>query len=194
MYKKLLLTVLMFGVLVAVSSTPAQAAVTIDGNGAWSRNRVKVEKKLKDIRDQYNRAHFDNDVDVDNKTGDNEAKYNTNGDVDVTSGKTETDITVENMANSNLDESEGCGCPTEDVDVNITDNGKGSKNTVVLTTKVANKRYQTNNAHIDNDVDVDNETGDNEANGNTGGDVTITSGNSKTTISITNNANSNVIN
>ena len=193
MLKKIMLTVLTLGVLVAVSSTPAEAAVNIDGNGAKSWNRVKVEKKLKDIRSQFNHAHFDNDVDVDNETGDNEAKYNTGGDVEVNAEVAKADVEIENNANANLDESEGCGCPTEDVDVDITDNGAWSSNKVKLTTKVTSVHHQTNIAHIDNDVDVDNDTGDNKANGNTGGDVLVMSGDATATVKISNNANSNVM-
>ncbi|MBI4137276.1 hypothetical protein HY469_04400 [Candidatus Roizmanbacteria bacterium] len=193
MLKKIMLTVLTLGVLVAVSSTPAEAAVTIDGNGAHSWNRVRLLKKLKDIRHQTNVADFDNDVDVENETGENEAKHNTGGDVEVNAEVAEADVEIENMANSNLDESEGCGCPTEDVDVEITDNGAWSSNKVVMKTKVVNVRHQTNVADFDNDVDVENETGENTANGNTGGDVLVMSGDATATVKITNNANSNVM-
>ena len=51
---------------------------------------------------------------------------------------------------------------------------------------------QKNEADIENEVEVENDTGDNEANDNTGGTVKVTSGRTTTTIRITNLANSNV--
>ena len=50
---------------------------------------------------------------------------------------------------------------------------------------------QINNATIHNSVTVRSNTGGNEANKNTGGDVSITSGDSNVNISITNNVNTN---
>lgn len=194
MIKKVLLTVLTLGVLVAVSSAPAEAAVTIDGNGARSRNRVRVERRITEIRDQLNEARFENDVTVDNQTGGNEAKNNTGGDVEVNGGHADAVVEIENNANANVDESEGCGCPTdEDADVEISDNGSRSRNNVRMTTRVRNSHYQTNIADINNDVEVDNETGDNTGNGNTGGDVLVMSGDATATVMVTNNANVNVM-
>ncbi len=76
-------------------------------------------------------------------------------------------------------------------DCTISDNGAFSHNRCNI--RVVNKTVtkQTNNANIRNTVNVVSSTGGNKANFNTGGDVSVTSGDSSVTVNITNNVNSN---
>ena len=73
----------------------------------------------------------------------------------------------------------------------LTGNGSNSDNdaevVVVSTTNVV----QTNVADITNDVDVDADTGDNSADDNTGGDVSIDTGDADVAVAVVNTANTN---
>lgn len=86
-----------------------------------------------------------------------------------------------------------------DVTCTISGNGANSHNRCNITVntggckkiKCASGSSQTNNASVSNTVTVSSSTGGNKANKNTGGDVSITTGDSNVDISITNNVNSN---
>ena len=81
--------------------------------------------------------------------------------------------------------------PVLAVDVEIIGNGDSSNNTanVAVTNNVTVN--QTNYANITNDVNVDANTGNNDANRNTGGDVSIDTGNASADVDISNLANFN---
>jgi hypothetical protein len=72
----------------------------------------------------------------------------------------------------------------------ITGNGADSVNTVVTSSSQETDISQTNTAKITNEVKADANTGSNEASGNTGGDVAITTGNVNTSTDVSNNVNS----
>lgn len=74
----------------------------------------------------------------------------------------------------------------------ISGNGGGSTNVVVSKNKSKTILAQTNVSTFNNGVTTGTNTGHNHANNNTGGDVTLTSGNATTTTTITNVAGSNV--
>lgn len=75
----------------------------------------------------------------------------------------------------------------------ITDNGAHSTNTCRIKVENSRKIVQVNKAFVKNVVVTISSTGGNEAEKNTGGDVTITSGDSTTTVRIINILNANVI-
>ena len=195
MFRKLILSMFIAGVVVFIASTPAEAAITIKDNARYSVNRVKFTQRLEQLKEQRNEADVENEVEVENNTGDNEANDNTgrHADVEVKSGGSTTEVKLKTAVNTNYAGDE-CGCVEEPqpVDVKIAGNGRSSQNTVQLRSVITRVLEQKNEADIENEVEVENDTGDNEANDNTGGTVKVTSGRTTTTIRITNLANSNV--
>jgi hypothetical protein len=178
--------------LVATSFlSPASALnVTISGNGASSDNEVEVENKSEVKVEQENEADIDNEIEVEANTGDNEAKWNTGGDVVIDTGDSTTNVTVKNKANANVAEVETC-CPG-DLNLTIKDNGAWSENEIEYKSDHEVDLEQENDADIDNDVDVEAKTGDNEANSNTGGKVEVTTGSVVSTVTVENMVNANV--
>lgn len=78
-----------------------------------------------------------------------------------------------------------------DVDVVVSGNGSDSNQTVGVVMSSNSSVNQTNNTTVVNDINAVSKTGDNQANGNTGGNVTLTSGNATTGVSTVTGGNSN---
>ncbi|OGD96275.1 hypothetical protein A3E71_02305 [Candidatus Curtissbacteria bacterium RIFCSPHIGHO2_12_FULL_42_33] len=171
---------------------PALAVdVVIEGNGSNSDNTANVAIQNDTTVTQTNYANITNDVDVDANTGKNDANDNTGGDVSINTGDASADVGVSNTANSNTAEVTGC-CP-EEINVTIKDNGTYSDNDANVAVQTKTTVDQDNTAYVKNDVDVDLDTGKNDANDNTGGDVSITTGNaSADSVMISNVVNKNV--
>lgn len=76
----------------------------------------------------------------------------------------------------------------------IESNGSGSSNEVNVTVQSETTVEQTNNVEITNNVDASANTGNNEANNNTGENTTIETGDAEVNVDITNVGNSNTVN
>jgi hypothetical protein len=74
----------------------------------------------------------------------------------------------------------------------ISGNGSDSSNTTQVSVSQNTVVSQTNEAKISNDIDADANSGGNSASRNTGGDVSVDTGNAKTLVGVSNTANSNV--
>jgi hypothetical protein len=131
-----------------------------------------------------------NDINVDSNTGDNKASDNTSGDVYVGTGDSNVKVQIANSLNSNVADVAACDCD-EDVEVTISGNGTGTENEAKLGLSSNTAVFQNNVANVDNDVDVDANTGRNDAEDNTGGDVVIDTGNSNVKVKTATMANSN---
>lgn len=171
--------------------TPAFAAtnITLSGNGSDSNNNATINLTKNATVVQNNTANVTNKVNVDSKTGNNEANKNTGGDVKVKTGDSDVNVAVKNMLNSNS-ASVDC-CAKGDTDVKISGNGSDSDNKVNLDSQASNGIFQDNNGKVKNDVDVDSKTGNNKAKDNTNGDVEIETGDSDVSVGILNLLNSN---
>lgn len=177
-------------IVVSSFATPLLATtVEISGNGSDSDSNATVTQTNDTSVTQNNTANISNSVDVDSNTGGNEAEDNTGGDVSITTGDSEANVTVSNTANSNQASISGC-CPT-DTSVKISGNGSDSDNDATVDTTNKARIYQDNNAYINNDVDVDSDTGGNKAEDNTWGDVAIETGDADATVTIANQVNAN---
>ena len=192
-FQKRVITALATGSMLLQSALPifASMTLTITGNGADTVNTVGVGSTQSTTVTQSNSTSVHNDIDVDANTGDNEAEDNTGGDVTIDTGNSKVNVTIANDLNSNVAEVEPCNCDS-DTTVEITGNVEGSENTAGLKQSDAAVVTQYNVANVKNEVDVDSETGDNDANDNAGGDVTIDTGKSTVTIMAGTVANTNV--
>ncbi|MBI3443342.1 hypothetical protein HY008_01600 [Candidatus Woesebacteria bacterium] len=192
-FQKKVASVIAGGALLLNMALPVLAQSTtslvITGNGADSDNTENVTIQSSTTVVQDNTAKISNDVDASSDTGNNDANKNTGGDVTVQTGDASTAVAVSNEANSNVADVNGC-CSV-DAWVEISGNGADSDNDASLKLKTDTSVFQTNDAKIKNDVDADSDTGSNDAEKNTGGDVTIATGDADTAVVISNKANSN---
>jgi len=182
------------GALVAQSLViPSFATITVveTGNGSGSHNDVDLSHTNTTVVDQSNTANISNKIDAKANSGDNQVKGNTGGDVSIDTGSADSKVAVKNTVNTNEANVKCGGCPT-DVGVQISGNGSDSKNKVGLDLTNTTRVDQTNNATIDNKVDAKANTGKNNAKDNTGGNVSINTGDASAWALVSNKANANV--
>lgn len=175
--------------LVMAGPAFADTNVIISGNGSNSDNTVTATLTSTRTVVQSNSASIVNDVDASADTGNNDLKDNTGGDVSLETGDAETWVNIENTVNKNQ-ASLDC-CLSGDVDVLIEGNGTYSDNDANLKLTADTKLFQNNYAYIKNDVDADADTGDNDLNDNTGGNVSADTGNATTKVGVFTTANAN---
>lgn len=191
-YKRRLGTAIATVAILANGLIPIASASTnivISGNGAGSDNWADVSQSSNTSVNQSNTAYVTNNVSADAKTGDNNAKFNTGGDVTIKTGKASVNTTVSNTLNSNAAEVK-C-CQSGDTNVTISGNGADSNNTVLLNQTTNTSVNQSNYANVKNDVDANAKTGNNTANSNNGGNVTIKTGNASVDANVSTVANVN---
>jgi hypothetical protein len=175
-----------------INVAPAAAmSIQVTGNGADSSTTANVSVTQTVSILQTNNADIDNDVTAKANSGYNEANDNTGGDVSIETGDATTKVSTATSANSNTQKL-GC-CPTLDAVVKVSGNGADSRNNVNLSLTNEYSVEESNNLDIDNDIFVFSNTGGNEANGNTGGDVRIKTGDANALVVIDNKGNENVI-
>jgi len=190
--QKKIATAIATGALLFQTVIPVLAQSTtlvISGNGAETDNDINLSQTTTTTVVQNNVANISNNVDADAETGENDQNYNTGGPVSLTTGDATTGVAISNTANSNVAEVSGC-CDV-DVDVEISDNGYKSDNTANLKLDNSTALFQNNYAYIKNEVDAESETGENDQNYNTGGPVSLETGDATTVVGIDNLANFN---
>lgn len=111
-------------------------------------------------------------------------------DTTVTTGDATTNVTASNTANNNEAEVKGQG---GDQHITIKGNGAFSDNNVQARTHNETNVEQTNDTDIDNDINVNSNTGNNTAGFNTGGDVRIHTGDANTNVTVNDTAGNNVL-
>ncbi|HZE86819.1 MAG TPA: hypothetical protein VE090_01295 [Methylomirabilota bacterium] len=197
-FKIRLATAIATGAVLLNAIAPAAFAqdITVSQNGAHSDSSVTVSTNTSTVVNQTNTANVVNNVSSNSSTGSNKANNNTGGDVTVNTGSANTSVNVSNQLNTNSANVSGCGsCAGGGADVTISKNGTKSDNDVNLNTNGGTFVNQANNANVVNNVNAKSETGNNKANGNTGGtngDVHVQSGNASTNVSVSTTANANV--
>lgn len=175
MNKKILSATTALAVVLNMAA-PAFAATSlvITGNGAESVNDVAVQNTHTTNVVQSNDTQIENKIEVKADTGGNDANANTGGNVAIDTGDVLSAVKVKNDVNSNVAQVDGC-CGS-DVDAKIQGNGAESVNNVALSQNNNIVVAQLNEADIENDIEVEAETGRNDANANTGGSVQIMTG------------------
>lgn len=168
----------------------AGTTITINGNAADSDNDVTVNNTQNTNVTQTNYANFTNNVDGDADTGDNDANKNNGGDVMIETGDASVNATVSNSANQNWANVD-C-CEQGDTEVKIAGNAFDSNNTANLDVDNSVKVNQDNDAYFTNNVKyLDADTGNNDANKNNGGNVSVETGDASVTVAVSNWANAN---
>lgn len=164
----------------------SDADVLISGNGSKSDNDANLTTSNDVSVFQTNKADVYNDIDTDANTGGNDAKRNTGGDVTILTGDASTDVDVKTQANANWASVGGNNGGSSDISLKILGNGSKSDNSIYLTSDQSVVLVQDNAAYVYNKVDADAKTGHNDANDNTGGDVTIDTGDADVNVDVDN--------
>ena len=186
-------------ILATVFTSGAFAAtntVTVKNNGARSTNTVIAVNKQKTKVRQTNLTTVVNLTGVNQDTGGNKANGNTGGgNVDVNSGDATSTVTNATTTGGNSANVDPCECENGINDITIQGNGARSTNTVIAVNKSKTKVSQFNGTLVVNGTYVSQDTGGNQANGNTGGgNVDVDSGDATSTVTNTTTTGGNVIN
>lgn len=165
--------------------------VEVSGNGSYSTNDANLNTSNDTSVFQDNVADITNTVDAKAKTGGNDANRNTGGDTTIITGHALTDVEIDNRANANIARVGSNGGSAGSISALISGNGSYSDNAVNLNQHRSVELVQNNDAYIDNYVYAKANTGKNDANDNTGGDVLVDTGNATTDVDVENLANFN---
>jgi hypothetical protein len=189
--KKSILSVVATGALLLNLATPALAAstITISGNGSDSSNAVNTTTSNTTTVTQHNTATVANTVTASGNTGNNNANENTGGSTAVMTGGATTKVSIDNTLNKNV-----ASVPTasaDPVNLNVMNNGSDSLNNIINSQTGNTVVEQDNVANVANTVNANAKTGSNNTNKNTGGDVSVMTGNADTLVGISTSANSN---
>ena len=169
----------------------ADTTLTVTGNGADSNNGVVTSVSQTTTVNQNNNANFTNNISGNANTGDNDANKNTGGDVNVKTGDSSVDVSVSNSANQNQAAIDCCAS-NGNTTVTVSGNGADSDNAVQHNSESKNSVNQNNNANFDNNIKyIDSETGNNDASKNTGGNVSVETGDASVKVAVSNWANAN---
>lgn len=153
-------------------STSVDVTAENDTTGAESTNRNTVRVNNASEKRLTNRADIRNRINVDADTGDNEQNKNTTAG-SLTSGSVDVETDIVNVANTGECCPSGGNNSSVSADLSNDTTGYDSTNENRVTVNNSGDKTVTNNADVDNDLNVDADTGDNEQNQNTsGGDVT----------------------
>jgi len=160
---------------VEIECCPTETNIEISGNGSDSENSVSLENQSQTEVSISQNASVTNNIFGSANTGDNKANDNTGGSVLIDTGNIKVLGAIKNGPINVYSVTGGTGTGGN-LDVSIASNGEGSINLVSLLLGGLSALKLNNNAVIYNEVYWDLNTGGNEANGNTGGDVTIRTG------------------
>jgi len=188
------------------------------GNGANSNNFNELTIENNNDLDQLNNGTVVNNLDLYADSGNNDANKNTGGDIDITTGDANVAANLLTFLNNNIaggvmygvvnifgdligdiilpdDVFDSFGCSTcgQDLAVSNIGNGSGSDNNTELNLTNNDDINQMNNGNIINNLTLSAETGENDSNKNTGGDINIETGDSSLEATILNIANMNLI-
>ena len=173
------------------SSVALADTLDISGNGSDSTNATTITRTNTQSIVQNNDADISNYISSDANTGGNDANDNTGGNTVVATGNATNTIDVSTQVNLNR-ASELNSYINGDDTVSITGNGSDSRNFANIDNLDSNSVYQNNDADISNRIHADSNTGNNDANRNTDGDVTVITGHATTNITVSNMANANI--
>ncbi len=158
---------------------------------------AKVVEETATQTTQTNSADIENNLSLTATTGDNEASRNTGGDSQIKTGDAQVEAKTVNVANNNISEGNWLIVIINEAGEWI---GKilgppaaASEGAEITQTQASSQtNSQTNSAKIVNNLTLTANTGNNQANDNTGGDSVIMTGEAKTMASLVNFVNNNI--
>lgn len=171
---KAVITALLATALILSASSVTAEELVISGNGSSSDSQITITSVSTTSVEQVNQASIQNDVSLNANTGENSASDNTNADTSITTGGISFDTSAQNNANLSAFLLDCCQEPPSTI--MIIDNGADSQNTVNFNQNSNTQINIVQNAQIQNNVSGNVNTGENQANDNSEGDISITTG------------------
>lgn len=156
---------------VGCCSTPSD--VDISGNGSGSTNNVALNQSNTTSVFVTQNANVVNNISGSANTGRNSANYNSGGDIYISTGDIKAISIIENTANL-ASAKLLVGVPS--LNAIISENGTDSTNAITANFDFDNFAFTNHSANFLNFSVWDLNTGENSANGNTDGDITIETG------------------
>ena len=188
-FKKLGAIIISALVLIAGCSPLVYAQeLTITDNGTGSSSDINVQNQAQTLTTQTNTADINNSVENNANTGGNIASDNSGGNVSIQTGDASINTQVINDVNSSVVDNSSC-CNQNGINANISGNGDGSTNSINFQNTNFNAVNSTNTAIITNSINSYVNTGNNSVNGNSGGGVSIKTGDANINILVRNIAN-----
>jgi len=185
-----------------------ETIAVIDKNGADSDNAIEVVKAKDELLLQNNELYLDNKIDADAISGKNTIKDNLGGSSTIKTGDASATVNVFNFGNSNFanvglaefdvfDDSAGdiyldtlsYGTAKE---LHIDQNGADSSNAITLGSDKTQLIFQDNFAEVNNDINIEVNTGDNTITQSLG-DAVIETGDASVIANIVNFLNTNFV-
>ncbi len=183
------------------------------GNGSNSDNTASLTETNVDDTVQINDAVIGSNLNLSADSGNNTSSYNVGGDSNITTGDANVEANVLTFANNNIagdvvyavvnifgdllgdilfPEEFMANCCGVSSKASNTGNGPDSVNNTNVNIDNSENTFQANDANIVNELIFDATTGENATNRNTGGDSSITTGNTSVDANVLNVANSNI--
>ncbi|HVZ11927.1 MAG TPA: hypothetical protein VG965_02765 [Patescibacteria group bacterium] len=167
----------------ADSNTPSGAISA--GNGAFSQSSINTNTSNNTSVSQNSNAHISNTISAQSNTANNAANFNTGSNVSVQTGNANNTVGILNSTGSNTANVTGNDGNSESLPI-VAGNGAFSANNVDSSSRNSTNLSQSDITQIANHVAIDNNTGNNGASFNTGGNVNILTGNANSQVGITN--------
>lgn len=157
----------------------AATDVNVIGNGYRSDVDVKISNTQSSSINQSNAQFVGTHIELDNNTGKNNANANTGADVTQITGDIHNNVQVKVTGGTNIAHVDACGCQPGDTEVNVKHNGAKADVDVKIYNRLSSTIDQSNRSKVYTGIDIDNNTGKNDANYNTGkhSDITQYTGN-----------------
>ncbi|MCA9397925.1 hypothetical protein KC573_03770 [candidate division WWE3 bacterium] len=178
--QKLVTGIAVASVMMSSTLSPVSAGITVNvnQNGSSTDNGVNIDYTNESTVNQNNNTTVTNTVNMDANTGENQVSENTGTGVNVQTGAVSTTATVSNIAGSNAASLDNCsnGCGENLVGIGVSGNGSNSDTHLNGDFTNTNTINQQNTGSIENKTVIDANTGNNSANQNTGGAVSIKTG------------------
>ena len=174
-------------------SDTGSLSARIIGNGTDSDNDIDLDLNRNTMLTQANDANVHNKVKADLVTGKNDANDNTNGEVEIDTGDAIGFADIYNTLNFNTADVD-CGCMMSSIIAKINENGSDSESDIEAEFDEDLDLFQNNADHMRSYVDMELETGRNDADDNTGdanSDPSISTGNAYGDAVVENVGNSN---
>lgn len=159
--------------------------IVVSGNGEGSQTQVNITQGSSNTVVQSNTSEVQNTDQTTADTGNNSTSANNNEDNTISTGEVNTHSDVSNQMNQSS-VNQGC-CPNNSTtNIAVSGNGSDSTNTVDVSTVTQNNVNINQIANINNNLSGDLNTGNNNANGNSGGEDSIFTGNILAHVNVTN--------
>ncbi len=156
----------------------AELNLEIVDNGASSQNSVNITQSSTNSVSETNNSQINNQIDVSSNPGQNTASSNSSPSVtQIHTGDIKANLDVNNHLNTNSSSvSECCDLGTQ---INVSNNGENSSNTINIDNSSINDNKINNYAQVNNQIEINASTGKNTADDNNGtthiksGDISI---------------------